>query len=149
MSIRGALVRLSGSSLAAALLLLPAIAMQFSSEMIWGPGDFLAAVAQQHEKGAQLTPPLVLNHTVPDCTPVMAMPVTAPASLSVTLARPLPFKPTRSLTKLPAVVSPLAGGKAATCTPTADSSAMLTSRLPPSKSARAMRSQSQRSLRHQ
>ncbi|WP_372915520.1 hypothetical protein [Sandarakinorhabdus sp.] len=36
-------LRKTGWSLAAALLLLPAIAMQFSSEMIWGPGDFLAA----------------------------------------------------------------------------------------------------------
>lgn len=32
-----------GWGLAAALLLLPAIAMQFTSEVNWGPEDFLAA----------------------------------------------------------------------------------------------------------
>ena len=36
-------IRKAGWSLAAALLALPAIAMQFTSEMNWGPGDFLAA----------------------------------------------------------------------------------------------------------
>ncbi len=36
-------IRKAGWSLAAALLLLPAIAMQFTAEMNWGPGDFLAA----------------------------------------------------------------------------------------------------------
>lgn len=36
-------LRKAGWSLAAALLLAPAIAMQFTSEMNWGPGDFVAA----------------------------------------------------------------------------------------------------------
>ncbi|WAT18635.1 hypothetical protein OZN62_03375 [Aurantiacibacter sp. MUD11] len=33
--------RLAGWGLAAALLLLPAIAMQFTDEVAWGPGDFV------------------------------------------------------------------------------------------------------------
>lgn len=36
-------LRKAGWSLAAALLLAPAVAMTFSREMNWGPGDFLAA----------------------------------------------------------------------------------------------------------
>ncbi|MEN9933134.1 MAG: hypothetical protein RIS17_1707 [Pseudomonadota bacterium] len=36
-------IRKAGWSLAAALLLAPAIAMQLTSEMNWGPGDFVAA----------------------------------------------------------------------------------------------------------
>jgi hypothetical protein len=36
-------IRRLGWSLASALLLLPALAMQFSTEVNWGPGDFLAA----------------------------------------------------------------------------------------------------------
>ncbi len=37
--------RLAGWGLAALILLLPAVAMQFTSEVAWGPGDFLAAAA--------------------------------------------------------------------------------------------------------
>lgn len=36
-------IRRAGWSLAATILALPAIAMQFSSDVNWGPGDFLAA----------------------------------------------------------------------------------------------------------
>lgn len=36
-------IRKAGWSFAAALLLAPAIAMLFTSEMNWGPGDFVAA----------------------------------------------------------------------------------------------------------
>lgn len=36
-------LRRAGWMLAAALLLLPAVAMQFTAEVHWGPGDFLAA----------------------------------------------------------------------------------------------------------
>ncbi len=36
-------IRKAGWSLAAGLLLVPAIAMQVTSEMNWGPGDFIAA----------------------------------------------------------------------------------------------------------
>jgi len=38
-------LRIAGWSAAAGLLLLPAIAMQFSREVVWGPIDFLAAGA--------------------------------------------------------------------------------------------------------
>jgi hypothetical protein len=37
------IIRRAGWSLAAGLLALPAIAMQFSTEVNWGPEDFLAA----------------------------------------------------------------------------------------------------------
>ncbi len=37
------IIRRTGWSLAAAILVLPAIAMQFTREVNWGPGDFLAA----------------------------------------------------------------------------------------------------------
>jgi hypothetical protein len=47
-------VRRIGWSLAGALLLLPAIAMQFSTEVNWGPGDFLAAAALLGATGAAL-----------------------------------------------------------------------------------------------
>lgn len=43
MSLSTATLHKAGLSLAAALLLLPAIAMLFTNEMSWGPGDFLAA----------------------------------------------------------------------------------------------------------
>lgn len=43
MNLTAQTIRNTGWSLAAALLALPAIAMQFTSEMNWGPGDFLAA----------------------------------------------------------------------------------------------------------
>jgi hypothetical protein len=36
-------IRRTGWSLAAAILALPALAMQFSTEVNWGPEDFLAA----------------------------------------------------------------------------------------------------------
>ena len=36
-------MRRAGWSLAAAILAVPAIAMQFSTEVNWGPGDFIAA----------------------------------------------------------------------------------------------------------
>lgn len=36
-------IRKAGWSLAAVLLALPGIAIQFTTEMNWGPGDFLAA----------------------------------------------------------------------------------------------------------
>ena len=47
-------IRKAGWSLAAALLALPAIAMQFTSEMNWGPGDFLAAALLLGATGAVL-----------------------------------------------------------------------------------------------
>ena len=37
------IIRRAGWGLAAAILVLPALAMQFSTEVNWGPGDFLAA----------------------------------------------------------------------------------------------------------
>lgn len=43
MNLTAPMIRKAGWSLAASLLLLPAIAMQFTAEMNWGPGDFLAA----------------------------------------------------------------------------------------------------------
>ena len=43
MTLSTATLRKAGWSLAAGLLLLPAIAMLFTNEMNWGPGDFLAA----------------------------------------------------------------------------------------------------------
>jgi hypothetical protein len=43
MNLTAPMIRKAGWSLAAGLLLLPAIAMQFTAEMNWGPGDFLAA----------------------------------------------------------------------------------------------------------
>lgn len=36
-------IRKTGWNFAAALLLAPAIAMQFTADVNWGPGDFLAA----------------------------------------------------------------------------------------------------------
>ncbi len=36
-----AILRIAAWSLGAAILIVPAIAMQFSSEVNWGPGDFL------------------------------------------------------------------------------------------------------------
>lgn len=35
------ILRIAGWSLAAAILIVPAVAMQFSNEVNWGPGDFL------------------------------------------------------------------------------------------------------------
>jgi hypothetical protein len=43
MTLSAATIRKTGWSLAAGLLLLPALAMAFTDEMNWGPGDFLAA----------------------------------------------------------------------------------------------------------
>jgi hypothetical protein len=43
MALSAATLRKTGWSLAAGLLLLPALAMPFTPEMNWGPGDFLAA----------------------------------------------------------------------------------------------------------
>ena len=43
MTLSAATIRKTGWSLAADLLLLPALAMVFTDEMNWGPSDFLAA----------------------------------------------------------------------------------------------------------
>ncbi len=43
MQLNAPTIRKTGWRLAAVLLLAPAIAMQFTPEVNWGPGDFLAA----------------------------------------------------------------------------------------------------------
>jgi hypothetical protein len=47
-------IRKAGWSLAAALLVLPAIGMLFTREVNWGPGDFLAAALLLGATGAVL-----------------------------------------------------------------------------------------------